>query len=50
MSSRFRLCLVLRFGFAGAGHGGAIAIVDLRLLGLASTKRPVAELSRQVLS
>jgi uncharacterized membrane protein len=28
---------------------GTIAIVDLRLLGLASTKRPVAELSRQVL-
>ena len=28
---------------------GTIAIVDLRLLGLASTKRPFAELSRQVL-
>jgi uncharacterized membrane protein len=28
---------------------GTIMIVDLRLLGLASTKRPVAELSRQVL-
>ena len=28
---------------------GTIAIVDLRLLGFASTKRPVAELSRQVL-
>jgi uncharacterized membrane protein len=28
---------------------GTIAIVDLRLLGLASTKRPVTELSRQVL-
>jgi uncharacterized membrane protein len=28
---------------------GTIAIVDLRLLGIASTKRPVAELSRQVL-
>jgi uncharacterized membrane protein len=28
---------------------GTIAIVDLRLLGVASTKRPVAELSRQVL-
>jgi uncharacterized protein DUF6644 len=28
---------------------GTIAIVDLRLLGFASTKRPVAELSRKVL-
>jgi hypothetical protein len=28
---------------------GTIAIVDLRLLGLVSTKRPFAELSRQVL-
>jgi uncharacterized membrane protein len=28
---------------------GTIAIVDLRLLGLASTKRPFAELSRRVL-
>ena len=28
---------------------GTIAIVDLRLLGFASTKRPVAELSKQVL-
>jgi hypothetical protein len=28
---------------------GTIAIVDFRLLGLGSTKRPVAELSRQVL-
>jgi uncharacterized membrane protein len=28
---------------------GTIAMVDLRLLGLASTKRPFAELSRQVL-
>jgi hypothetical protein len=28
---------------------GTIAIVDLRLLGFASTKRPVTELSRQVL-
>ena len=28
---------------------GTIAIVDLRLLGFASTKRPFAELSRQVL-
>jgi hypothetical protein len=28
---------------------GTIAIVDLRLLGLASTKRPFAELSKQVL-
>ena len=28
---------------------GTIVIVDLRLLGLASTKRPFAELSRQVL-
>jgi uncharacterized membrane protein len=28
---------------------GTISIVDLRLLGLASTKRPVAELSRQIL-
>ena len=28
---------------------GTIAIVDLRLLGLASTKRPFAELARQVL-
>src|ERR1700694_3445162 len=28
---------------------GTIAIVDLRLLGVASTKRPVAELARQVL-
>jgi uncharacterized membrane protein len=28
---------------------GTIAIVDLRLLGLASTKRPFAQLSRQVL-
>ena len=28
---------------------GTIAIVDLRLLGLASTKRPFAELSRKVL-
>jgi uncharacterized membrane protein len=28
---------------------GTIAIVDLRLLGLASTKRPVTELSRQIL-
>jgi hypothetical protein len=28
---------------------GTIAIVDLRLLGLASTKRPFTELSRQVL-
>jgi uncharacterized membrane protein len=28
---------------------GTIAIVDLRLLGLASTKRPFAELSRQIL-
>ena len=28
---------------------GTIAIVDLRLLGVASTKRPFAELSRQVL-
>jgi hypothetical protein len=28
---------------------GTITIVDLRLLGLASTKRPFAELSRQVL-
>src|SRR5262250_1145146 len=28
---------------------GTIAIVDLRLLGLASTKRPFAELSRQLL-
>jgi len=28
---------------------GTITIVDLRLLGLASTKRPVAELSRRVL-
>jgi uncharacterized membrane protein len=35
--------------FAIAMVIGTIAIVDLRLLGFASTKRPVAELSRQVL-
>jgi uncharacterized membrane protein len=35
--------------FAIAMVIGTIAIVDLRLLGVASTKRPVAELSRQVL-
>jgi uncharacterized membrane protein len=35
--------------FAIAMVIGTIAIVDLRLLGLASTKRPVAELSRKVL-
>jgi steroid 5-alpha reductase family enzyme len=35
--------------FAIAMVIGTIAIVDLRLLGFASTKRPVAELSRKVL-
>jgi hypothetical protein len=35
--------------FAVAMVIGTIMIVDLRLLGLASTKRPFAELSRQVL-
>jgi uncharacterized membrane protein len=35
--------------FAIAMVIGTIAMVDLRLLGLASTKRPFAELSRQVL-
>jgi hypothetical protein len=35
--------------FAIAMVIGTIMIVDLRLLGLASTKRPVAELSRRVL-
>jgi uncharacterized membrane protein len=35
--------------FAVAMVIGTIAIVDLRLLGVASTKRPFAELSRQVL-
>jgi uncharacterized membrane protein len=35
--------------FAIAMVIGTIAIVDLRLLGIASTKRPFAELSRQVL-
>ena len=35
--------------FAVALVLGTIAIVDLRLLGFASTKRPFAELSRQVL-